>query len=98
MHNVETNFRKTINELKAEKKLSKYIDLLTTLLSCDRVKTIFIKKAFDAYFIQAMNKDILNNDDLTELELADSKLNLLINYAGDNFFIRNELGKEAERE
>lgn len=97
-HFILDPFRKTIDELPTEQNLQKYIQLLTTVLSIDRVKYDLQKLVFDAYFVRAISVDIFNNTSVTELELIDTKLNLLVNDEDKYFYANPVIGKEVERQ
>lgn len=78
-----------------EDSLNRYIRFLTTVSSCD-IGDYFRKQVLDAYFLKAVSTDMFNN--VEDLELVDSKVNLLISDDYDDFYAVRQIGTEEERE
>lgn len=90
-------FRESLEILETEKSLQLYHQLVSIVLFC-HVGAFSREQVVDAYFLNVISFDTFDSDDLTELELVDSKVNLLIGDEYDVFFANRLIGIQYERE
>lgn len=86
-------FSDTLTILPNQDNLKLFIKLLKIVLSCESFDPRLRAQVIKAYFLNAVTPDMFNGN-VTELELADSKLNLLI--SDEDYFADRTIGENGD--
>lgn len=97
MQFIFDHFRATIKKLPTETDLQLYIELLGTVLACDRIGPLLQKQVLDAYFVGEICKNLFNSS-AKELELVDSMVNLIVNDESKDFYTSKQIGSDPQRQ